>query len=86
MPSTPKGVAVWIPALRSGIDGKSRLNFHRRTRATRSDAARKAFGKVWREDRVLEAYGAAFARAAQRKGDAELAKALEAGAFEGGGA
>lgn len=55
------------------------------TRAARSDAARKAFGEVWREDRVLEAYGAAFARAAQRKGDAELAKALEAGAFERGG-
>ncbi len=54
------------------------------TRATRSDAARKAFGEVWREDRVLEAYGAAFARAAQGKGDTELAKALEAGAFERG--
>ncbi|MGB3312953.1 MAG: glycosyltransferase family 4 protein [Albidovulum sp.] len=54
------------------------------TRAARSDAARKAFGEVWREDRVLEAYGAAFARAARQKGDAELAKALEAGVFETG--
>ncbi|OYX42142.1 MAG: hypothetical protein B7Z02_13085 [Rhodobacterales bacterium 32-67-9] len=52
-------------------------------RAAQSQAARDAFGAIWREDRVLAAYGAALARAARRKGDAGLAKALEAGAFEG---
>lgn len=53
-------------------------------RAAKSAAAREAFGAVWREDRVLAAYGAALARAAHRKGDAALAKVLEAGAFENG--
>jgi glycosyltransferase involved in cell wall biosynthesis len=45
-------------------------------------AARKAFEGIWREDRVMAAYGAAFARAARGRGDAALAKRLEAGAFE----
>ena len=53
-------------------------------RAAQSRAARDAFGALWREDRVLAAYGAALARAAHRKGDAGLARALEAGAFEAG--
>ncbi|WP_347312558.1 glycosyltransferase family 4 protein [Defluviimonas sp. SAOS-178_SWC] len=51
-------------------------------RASQSQAARDAFGAIWREDRVLAAYGASLARAAHRKGDAGLARALEAGAFE----
>lgn len=51
-------------------------------RAAQSQAARAAFGALWREDRVLAAYGAALARAAHAKGDAGLARALEAGAFE----
>lgn len=51
-------------------------------RAAQSQAARAAFGALWREDRVLAAYGAALARAAHGKGDAGLARALEAGAFE----
>ena len=55
-------------------------------RQAQSDAARAAFTNVWREDRVLEAYGDALARAARRKGDAALAQALEAGAFEKGAA
>ncbi len=55
-------------------------------REAQSKAAREAFGEVWREDRVLAAYGAALARAAGRKGDAGLARALEGGAFETGGA
>lgn len=53
-------------------------------RAALSAAARRAFEEIWREDRVLAAYGAALARAAGRKGDAELARVLEAGAFETG--
>ncbi|MCB2129668.1 MAG: glycosyltransferase family 4 protein [Rhodobacteraceae bacterium] len=54
------------------------------TRAQRSKAALAAFAGVWREDRVMQAYGAAFAGAARRAGRAELARALEAGAFESG--
>ncbi|WP_413876587.1 glycosyltransferase family 4 protein [Albidovulum sp.] len=53
-------------------------------RAALSQAARDAFAAHWREDRVMAAYGAAFARAAARKGDRALAAALEAGAFERG--
>ncbi|MDI3337084.1 glycosyltransferase family 4 protein [Defluviimonas aestuarii] len=66
------------------VDAMRAIQSDPKTRAARSVAARKAFGEVWREDRVLEAYGDAFARAALGKGDAELAKALEAGAFENG--
>ncbi len=47
-------------------------------------AARQAFEDIWLEDRVLAEYGAALARAAQAKGDTELAQVLEAGAFENG--
>lgn len=53
-------------------------------RRQRGEAAREAFGRIWREDRVLAAYGAAFARAAHRRGDAGLARAFEAGALEHG--
>ncbi len=53
-------------------------------RSTLSDAARAGFEQRWREDVVLAQWGAALARAARRKGDAELADALEAGAFEHG--
>ena len=55
-------------------------------RARLAENARQAFAGVWREDRVLAAYGATLARAAHRRGDAVLAKALEAGAFERGAA
>ena len=51
-------------------------------REAQSEAARTAFGTIWREDRVLAAYGAALARAAHRKGEDALARVLEAGAFE----
>lgn len=51
-------------------------------RARQAAAARQAFETIWREDRVMAAYGAALARAAHAKGDAALARALEAGAFE----
>ena len=53
-------------------------------RATQSAAARKAFETVWHETPVMAAYGAALAGAAHRRGDAELARALEGGAFENG--
>lgn len=46
-------------------------------RAALGAAARRAFEALWREDRVLAAYGEAFARAARAKGDAELAALLE---------
>ncbi len=55
-------------------------------RAALSAAARRSFEEIWREDRVLADYGAALARAAHRKGDAGLARALESGAFESGAA
>jgi glycosyltransferase involved in cell wall biosynthesis len=53
-------------------------------RAAQSAAARRAFETIWHERPVMEAYGAAFAAAAHRRGDADLARALEAGAFERG--
>lgn len=53
-------------------------------RAKQSEAARKSFADLWSEDRVLAEYGAVLARAAHRKGDQALAKALEAGCFESG--
>ena len=54
-------------------------------RAAMAAAGRRAFEARWREDRVLAAYGAAFARAARAGGHLALAEALEAGAFEGQG-
>ena len=53
-------------------------------RAGQAKAARDAFKERWSEKPVLAAYGAALAQAAHQKGDAELAKVLEAGAFETG--
>lgn len=47
-------------------------------------AARRAFEEIWREDKVLAAYGATLARTADAKGDRTLARALEGGAFETG--
>lgn len=53
-------------------------------RARLAANARRGFEQVWREDRVLAAYGATLARAAHRRGDRILAAALDGGAFEGG--
>ncbi len=53
-------------------------------RTEHGQTARQGFEKYWSEDRVLEAYGAAFAKAAHNRGDVNLAKALEAGALENG--
>ena len=53
-------------------------------RAEVSANARAGFEKLWSEQKVLAAYGAAFAEAARKKGDIALADALDAGAFENG--
>lgn len=53
-------------------------------RARHGKLAREGFETTWREDRVLAAYGAELAKAAHRRGDADLARAFEAGAFENG--
>lgn len=55
-------------------------------RAAQAASARTAFETKWREDRVLAAYGVELAKAAHRRGDAALCRALEAGAFEHGAA
>lgn len=55
-------------------------------RARLARGARAGFEARWREDRVMAAYGEALACAARRRGDQRLARALEAGAFEGGAA
>ncbi|WP_298854359.1 glycosyltransferase [uncultured Ruegeria sp.] len=49
-------------------------------------AARQGFETLWREDQVLGRFGAAFAQAAHGAGRTDLARALEAGAFENGAA
>lgn len=53
-------------------------------RARQSGAAREAFERIWQEGPVMAAYGAAFAGAARKGGRVDLARALEAGAFETG--
>lgn len=53
-------------------------------RDRQSANARRAFMGIWHETPVLEAYGAALARAASDAGHGDLARALEAGAFETG--
>ena len=53
-------------------------------RARHGSNARAGFEAYWREDKVMSAYGAELAKAAHRRGDVALAKALEAGAFEHG--
>ena len=53
-------------------------------RATHGAAARLGFENYWSENSVLTAYGADLAKAAHSRGDAVLAKAFEAGAFEHG--
>ena len=53
-------------------------------RSRHGQAARLGFETHWREDRVLQAYGAELAKAAHKRGDATLTKAFEGGAFENG--
>lgn len=53
-------------------------------RARQSAAARAAFLDHWTEGPVLAAWGQALAGAARRRGDTDLAKALDGGAFENG--
>ncbi|SPH16822.1 N-acetyl-alpha-D-glucosaminyl L-malate synthase [Defluviimonas aquaemixtae] len=66
------------------LDAMRSLQGDPERRQAQSDSARTVFAKVWREDRVLEAYGSALARAAHRKGDQDLATLLEAGALDQG--
>jgi len=66
------------------IAAMKRLQGDPKHRAKCSEAARRGFQQHWSETRVLEAYGAELAKAAHRRGDTELAKALDAGAFENG--
>jgi glycosyltransferase involved in cell wall biosynthesis len=54
-------------------------------RAAMAVAARRAFEDRWREDRVIAAFGAAFARAARTGGHVALADALDAGSLTGKG-
>ncbi len=68
------------------IAAMSYLQHHPDRRVRQGAAARKAFLAIWHETSVLEAYGAALARAAHGKGNRALATALEAGAFEFGSA
>ena len=65
------------------IDAMRGLQHDPGRREAQGQAARQAFQDIWREDKVLAEYGAALARAAATRGDAKLARALEAGAFEG---
>lgn len=55
-------------------------------RAGMAAAARAAFETIWTEEQVMAAYGHAFARAAHARGHHDLARALDAGAFEKGAA
>jgi glycosyltransferase involved in cell wall biosynthesis len=55
-------------------------------RAGMAAAARAAFETIWTEEQVMAAYGNAFARAAHARGHHDLARALDAGAFEKGAA
>ena len=66
------------------IEALRRLQHEPGEREAQGHAARRAFEDVWREDRVLAAYGTALARAAHAKGDTDLSRALEAGALETG--
>ncbi|MCB2093984.1 MAG: glycosyltransferase family 4 protein [Rhodobacteraceae bacterium] len=80
------GGGVLFDSEESLIEAMRQLQVSPDRRALLASAARDAFEKIWREDRVLAAYGAALARAAHGKGDGALARALEGGAFEGAGA
>ncbi|MCB2135156.1 MAG: glycosyltransferase family 4 protein [Rhodobacteraceae bacterium] len=64
------------------IAAMRRFQEDREARDRSAVAARASFENIWREDRVMAAYGAAFARVAHSKGSRELARLLEAGAFE----
>jgi glycosyltransferase involved in cell wall biosynthesis len=72
-------------ALFSSVDelvaAMRRLQTDPSERERQSRAALAAFDANWSEAKVLQAYGAAFARAAARKGDLALAGRFEAGAL-----
>lgn len=66
------------------IDAMKTIQQDESWRTRHGQLARQAFETTWREDQVLAAYGAVLAKAARKRGDENLAKALEAGAFENG--
>lgn len=65
------------------LSAMTRMQTDAAGRGAMAGAARSAFEARWREDRVIAAFGAAFAAAARAGGRPELARRLEAGAFEG---
>ena len=65
------------------LSAMTRMQTDAAGRGAMAEAARSAFEARWREDRVIAAFGAAFAAAARAGGRPELARRLEAGAFEG---
>ncbi len=78
------GAGVLFETEEELLAGMRRLQGDEAARRQMAGRARAAFEARWREDRVMAAYGATLARAAHRKGDARLVRALEAGAFETG--
>ncbi|MGB5838475.1 MAG: glycosyltransferase family 4 protein [Albidovulum sp.] len=66
------------------IDAMRALQSDPEGRAKQARAARNAFETIWHEAPVMEAYGAAFAQAAHKRGDHVLARALDGGAFQHG--
>ena len=66
------------------VAAMKRLQERPERREEMSRAALSGFAGRWSEAPVLEAWGAALARAAAGAGRGELARALEAGAFESG--
>lgn len=78
------GAGVLFETSEELLAGMRRMQADEEARRQMAQRARAAFEARWREDRVMAAYGATLARAAHRKGDARLARRLEAGAFETG--
>ncbi len=66
------------------LDAMRALQHDPGQRAALSGSARAAFEQHWSEHPVLAAYGAAFAKAARKKGAPALADLLEGGVFENG--
>ncbi|WP_300513862.1 glycosyltransferase [Aliiroseovarius sp.] len=59
------------------VAAMAQLQNDKATRARLAAGAQSGFDALWREDRVLAAYGAAFAGAARRKGNPALAQSIE---------
>jgi len=66
------------------LEAMTALQNDPKKRASQSKAGLQAFQDIWSEGPVLERYGTALAQAARDAGRLELAKTLEAGAFQNG--